>query len=98
MRRKNEVVLWTVYFDSSRSRSAGRRLPKNLSVPSPNIEMLEKAVENLGLKYEVFPEAAYSRRPWVKSGFIIAEKGKRSKNKILKDVATEMIKISKGSA
>lgn len=98
MRRKNEVVLWPVYFDSSKSRSAGRRLPKNLSLPSPSIQMLEKAVENLGLKYEVFPEAAYSRLPWVKSGFIITEKEKRSKNQILKEVAAELIKISKGSA
>lgn len=98
MRRKNEVLLWPVYFDSSKSRSIGRRLPKNLSVPSPNIAMLEKAVKNLGLKYEVFPEAAYSRLPWIKTGFIIAEKGEKSKNQILKDVAAELIKISKSSA
>jgi signal recognition particle subunit SEC65 len=97
MRRRNEVVLWSVYFDSLKSRSAGRRLPRNLSVPLPNIEMLEKAIKNLGLKYEVFPEAAYSRLPWIKTGFIIMEKGEKRKNQILKDVAAELIKISKSS-
>jgi signal recognition particle subunit SRP19 len=97
MRRKNEVVLWPIYFDSSKSRSVGRRLPRNLSVSSPNIEMLEKAVKNLGLKYEIFPEAAYSSLPWIKTGFIIAEKRGKSKNQILKDVAAELIKIYKNS-
>ncbi len=93
MRRKDEIILWPVYFDSLRTRREGRRLPKNLCAPSPSLTMIERALKNLGLEYEVFPEPVYPRLPWIKMGFVIVKKSGR-KGRILKDVAVELRKIS----
>lgn len=94
MREKGEIILWPVYFDSLRNRREGRRLPKKLCVPSPNIDMLEKALKSLGLDYKIYPEAAHPRLPWVKTGFIAVKKGKKRKNQILKKVAIELKRLT----
>jgi len=93
MRRKDEIILWPVYFDSSRTRREGRRLPKSLCVPSPSINMLEKALKNLGLNYKICPEAAHPRLPWIETGFIAVKKNKEHKNQILKKVAAELKRL-----
>lgn len=92
MRSRDGIVIWPVYFDSTRTRSEGRRLPKNLCIPSPNIGIIEGTLKKLGLNYEVFPEPAYSRTPWIKSGFAIVRKTGRSKNQILREIARELVK------
>ncbi|MEM1586375.1 MAG: signal recognition particle subunit SRP19/SEC65 family protein [Candidatus Bathyarchaeia archaeon] len=98
MRRKDSIILWPVYFDLLKPRREGRRLPKKLCVQSPNILMLEKAVKNLGLNYEIFPEARYPRVAWVKSGFIAVGKSGKRKSQILKEVASELMKLSQQSS
>lgn len=95
MRRKDIIILWPVYFDALRTKREGRRLPKKLCVRSPNLSMLEKAVRNLGLNYEVYPEACYPRLPWIKMGFIAINRTGKRKSHILREVALELMKISK---
>lgn len=97
MRKKDVIILWPIYFDALRSRRDGRRLPRNLCIRSPNIFMLEKAVKNLGLSYEICPEAGYPRLSWIRMGFIAVSKSKR-KSQILREVALELVKLSKGSS
>ncbi|MBS7606378.1 MAG: signal recognition particle subunit SRP19/SEC65 family protein [Candidatus Bathyarchaeia archaeon] len=92
MQSRDGIVIWPVYFDSTRTRGEGRRLPKNLCIPSPNIGIIEGALKKLGLNYEVFPESAYPRTPWIKSGFIIVRKTGRSKSQILREIARELVK------
>ncbi len=94
MQKRDEIILWPVYFDSSKSRREGRRLPKKLCVPSPNINMLEKVVKSLGLNYEIHLDAAYPRLPWIKTGFIAVKKDKKRKNQILRRVAIELKKLT----
>jgi signal recognition particle subunit SRP19 len=94
MRKSDMIILWPVYFDSSRTRREGRRLPKKLCVTSPNITMLEKAVKNLGLNFEITLESAYPRLPWIKTGFIIVKKNGKKKSQILREVASELIRLS----
>lgn len=94
MKKRDAVVLWPVYFDSSKTRREGRRLPKKTCIQSPSIAMLEKAVKNLGLKYEIYIESAYPRLPWVKMGFIAVEKSGKRKAQVLKNVALELTKVS----
>jgi len=60
-RRKKAIILWTVFFDSSRSRSEGRKLPKSLCVRNPTVEELEEAVKQLGFEYEVAKDKKYPR-------------------------------------
>lgn len=94
MRRKDAIILWPIYFDSLRTRREGRRLAKKLCVPSPSVAILEKAVKNLGLNYEISPEAAHPRFPWIKMGFIILGKDRKRKGQILREIASEVVKLS----
>lgn len=98
MRKKDAIILWPVYFDALRSRRDGRRLPKRLCIRSPSISMLEKAVKNLGLSYEICPEASYPRLPWIRMGFITVSKSWKRKSQILREIALELVKLSGGSS
>jgi len=89
MRRRDEVALWPVYFDSTRTRSEGRKVPKRLAKPRPTLEMIEKTLRSLGMPYRVIPDAAYPRLPWEKRGLIFVKKVK-PKGEILKEVAARL--------
>jgi len=89
MRNRDEIALWPVYFDSTKTRTEGRKVSKRLAKPRPTLEMIEKAVESLRIPYRVIPNAAYPRLPWEKRGLILIKKVK-SKNKILKEVASKL--------
>ncbi|MBS7615318.1 signal recognition particle protein Srp19 [Candidatus Bathyarchaeota archaeon] len=93
MRRRDEVVLWPVYFDSTKTRSEGRKVPKKLSRPSPNLGLLERAVVNLGYSFKVTMDAAYPRFSWKKSGLILVKKTK-PKNRIISEVAQEISRLT----
>ncbi|MEM2867892.1 MAG: signal recognition particle subunit SRP19/SEC65 family protein [Candidatus Bathyarchaeia archaeon] len=98
MRKRDMVILWPVYFDISRSRREGRRLPKRFCIQSPNILMLEKIVRNLGLNYEICLEASYPRLPWIKIGFIAVSKSGKRKSQILREIASELIRLGQQSS
>lgn len=93
MRKRDKVCLWPVYFDSRRTRAEGRRVPRRLGKPSPNLGMITKALENLGHSYSLVPEAAHPYLPWKKTGLILVKKAE-SKSKILKDVAKELSRLA----
>jgi signal recognition particle subunit SRP19 len=52
-------VLWPEYFDSSRTRAAGRKVSKELAVKDPTLEMIVAALKNLGLDYKVEEDKAF---------------------------------------
>jgi len=91
MRVRDRIILWPVYFDSTKTRSEGRKVPKRLAVPAPKLSDLQRAAEKLKLKFEVVPDAAYPRSPWRKTGYISILKND-SKSRILKKVAEELSK------
>ena len=46
MRKQDKMIIWPAYFDSTKTRRDGRRIPKSLAVPSPKIlEIKDAAVE-----------------------------------------------------
>jgi len=92
MRRQNNFILWLVYFDSTKTRTEGRRVPKGLAIPSPKLEEIRKAVERIGLKPEVVADTQHPSSPWKKTGLITVPK-KDSKNKIVRKVAEELLNI-----
>ncbi|MEM3874406.1 MAG: signal recognition particle subunit SRP19/SEC65 family protein [Candidatus Bathyarchaeia archaeon] len=92
MRRQDKVVLWPAYFDSTKTRGEGRRIPKILAVPSPKITELKEAVEKLGFEYELVADAGYPKTPWLKTGMLLVTK-KEAKNRLLKKVAKQLQKI-----
>jgi len=72
--------------------SAGRKLPKRLSVDTPRLEELIKVAESLGLNPQPNPEARYPRFWWQKSGYIIVDK-RGTKGETLKALATSLLEL-----
>ena len=92
MRKLDKAIIWPIYFDSSKSRKEGRRVPKTCSVQSPKIDEIKQAADRLGLKNEVKPEAHFPKNPWAKTGMILVEK-REAKEKIIQKLAKQLIKI-----
>lgn len=92
MRKLDKVIIWPIYFDGNKARKDGRRVSKNLAVQSPKILEVKDAVDRLGLKNEVKPEAHYPRMPWATIGMLLVEK-KEAKEKIIQKIAKQLVKI-----
>ncbi len=92
MRKTSNAIIWPVYFDVAKSKSEGRRVPKNLAVISPKILEIKEAVDKLGLQNSINPTASYPRTPWSKMGMLIVEKNEPKEQIILK-IATQLTKI-----
>jgi len=66
------MTLWTRYFDSKLSRSEGRRVPKEASIPNPSLDALVWAARDVGLsKMKRDLEASHPSRPHSKEGRLI---------------------------
>jgi signal recognition particle subunit SRP19 len=92
MRKLDKAIIWPTYFDSSKSRKEGRRIPKNLAVQSPKVMEIKEVVDRLGLNNEVFIEAHFPKTPWNKTGMLLVEK-KEAKEKIILRIAKQLMKI-----
>ena len=97
MRKLDKAIIWPIYFDVSKSRKKGRRVPKNLAVQSPKITELKEAVDKLGLKNEVKLEAHFPKTHWFKTGMLLVEK-KEAKQKIIVKIAKQLMKIKSAPA
>ena len=92
MRKSDKAIIWPAYFDAAKSKSEGRRVPKNLAVASPKTLEIKLAVDRLGLKSEVNATACYPKAPWAKVGMVMVEKTEPKEQVILK-IAKQLIKI-----
>lgn len=54
MRQQDRIIVWPVYFDSVKTRSEGRRVSKNLGVPSPKALEVKEASEKLVWQVSLF--------------------------------------------
>lgn len=77
------IVLWPEYFDSRLTRAQGRRVPKELSVPKPDLDMIAKGATILGLEFTVHENMSYPSNRLEKGGCVKVERGKMSKTEIL---------------
>jgi len=89
MRRQDKIMLWPNYFDSTKTRLQGRRIPKNMCVPSPKLDDIQRAAAKLGLRVEVVPDARHPQTSLQKTGLLIVSKS-ASKTQIIKSVAKEL--------
>jgi signal recognition particle subunit SRP19 len=96
MRKQEQIILWPAYFDSGKTRKEGRRVSKNLAVPSPKVSEIEDAVATLGLANELVPDKGYPKMPWSKPGVLLVEKV-GSKEQVVKRIAKQLQK-SRGEA
>ncbi|MDG1540232.1 MAG: signal recognition particle subunit SRP19/SEC65 family protein [Candidatus Thalassarchaeaceae archaeon] len=70
--KREEMILWTGYFDSRLSRSDGRRVPKEASIPKPTLESVVWAARSAGIrKMRQEPEASHPSRPHAKEGRLV---------------------------
>lgn len=90
MRKQGKTVVWPVYFDSTRTRAQGRRVPRSIAVPLPRIEEVERVAARLGFKAEVVADAAYPKTPWRKTGVLLVSKG-GSKQQMLRRIGKELV-------
>lgn len=91
MRKQDKAIIWSAYFDQTKTRKKGRRVPRGMAVPSPKIEEIEEAARKLGLKPEVTADVGYPKAPWQKSGSLKVEK-KAAKEQIIKNIAKQLTK------
>ncbi len=93
MRKQNKIVVWPIYFDSTKARGKGRKLPKKFTVPNPKLDEICKVLDRLKLRYEVVADAAYPKMPWRRIGVIYIEKGKKPKLEILKLIGRNLVEM-----
>ena len=96
MASRDEMTLWTRYFDSGLTRSQGRRVPKNASIPKPTLDSIVWAARNAGSrKMRQEPEASHPSRPYSREGRVILPPkhateslGVNSKEGVMKAIGT----------
>lgn len=92
MREAKSFLVWPEYFDSKRTRSEGRRVPKRMAVDFPKAVDIAEAAKKLGLNSTVEYEGVYPRS-WRKSGKVRVEK-RWSKAETLRQIAKKMKSLS----
>ena len=71
-RDASKMNIWTGYFDSRLSRSGGRRVPKEASVPKPTLETVAWAAKAVGIsKMKREAEASHPSRPHQQEGRLV---------------------------
>jgi signal recognition particle subunit SRP19 len=91
MRKQDRTIIWPVYFDVAKTRNEGRRVPKNLSVPSPRISEIKEAADKLRLDNELVADVAHPEMSWVKTGMLLV-KNKESKDQTIRAIAKQLLK------
>lgn len=91
---RDKLIIWINYIDSQKSKREGRKISKGEAVASPTLGEIQSAAEKLGLHPLIEKEKAYPREWWGSSGRIVIEKGKQ-KNKVLREIAREIMKMRK---
>ncbi len=82
------IVIWPVYFDSTKTRKQGRKLPRELSIPNPKVEEIVEAAKILGLD-PMIEEKKYPKEWWIYDKRIVVFK-KGSKRETLKQIAIKL--------
>ena len=68
----SKMTLWTGYFDSKLTRSSGRRVAKDASIPQPSLDALAWAAKKAGIrKMKKQPEASHPSRPHASEGRLV---------------------------
>ena len=84
MKDENRTIIWPVYLDSQKTKSEGRKIPKDQSVNTPKIREITQAAKKLGLNPSVEKYKSYPASWWEGSGRIIVDKKMSKREVILK--------------
>ena len=92
MRQQKKVVIWPAYFNSRKTRSEGRRVPKSLAIPNPRIKEVREAAEKISLASELVLDTSYPKTPWLRSGMLLIEK-KEPKSQLITKIASQLVQM-----
>lgn len=90
----NAIVIWPEYFDKKRSRAEGRRLPIELCVEEPSLDIIAKGAMILDLEYKIFEDVAYPANWAARSGCVRVERGKMPKTVLLNEIGKILVSNS----
>lgn len=101
--RKDEMWVWTGYFDSRLSRSQGRRVPKEAAIPTPTLETVAWAARAAGItRMRRKPETSHPARPFTQEGRLeistkdaLSSTGADSKEGVLQSIGLRLRKQMK---
>ena len=77
-------VLWPEYFDRSRPRSQGRKVSKALAINDPDVDLISRALVQMGLEHKVEREKSYPANWFSKGGRVLVQKTGPKSQLILK--------------
>ena len=87
----NAIVLWPEYFDRNRTRSQGRRLPVQLCVDKPDLDIIAKGAMILDLEFKIFEDKSYPADWAAHASCVRVEKGKISKSELLREIGKTLV-------
>lgn len=89
---EDKCIIWLAYFEISKTRKEGRKIPKKLAIENIKLEEVIKAAEALNLNAKLKADAKYPRAWWSKSGYVIVDK-KETKSKTLRMIAEKILEL-----
>lgn len=86
-----EKILWPAYLDADRTRSEGRRVPVDQAIPSPTVDEIATAVQQVGYDAVIERDVTYPRDPLTESGRVrVKNVEDATKNDLVQAVAAYM--------
>ena len=83
-----EKVIWPAYIDAGKTRSEGRRVPRDVAVEDPTVDEIAEAVGQVGYDAVIERDKAYSRENWTERGrVLVKDADDSSKNDLIQAVA-----------
>lgn len=95
MKSKEGKIIWSVYFDSTKPRDKGRRVPKNLAVEKPRLEEILLAAQKAGYTDIVVEKERKFPGFWYESEGRIIVKTSEKKSIVIKKISVELTKLRK---
>ncbi len=86
-RKRKTWVIYPEYFDKRMTRKEGRRIPKDLSFKSPNIEEINKVLNSYNIPNRVENHKHHPARWYEKRGRVLLAKQNVPKQTFLKKLA-----------
>ena len=82
-----ENVIWPAYLDANLTRSAGRRVPKDLAVEDPEVDEIAQAVQQVGYDAVIERDKTYSREYEPRGRVLVKDADDASKSDLLQATA-----------
>jgi len=70
---RDRIIVYPCYLDSNKSESQGRKIPKSLAIPSPKIDEIFRAAQDLNLD-PVVEEKAHPAWWWEEASRVSVKK------------------------